>query len=61
MKYLPDIVLLVVGLPVMAFLLLLGGLIEGWVALACFLGAAVVYFGWWRTMLNLASDRQGPR
>jgi glycerol uptake facilitator-like aquaporin len=53
MKYLPDIALLVVGLLVMAFLLWLGAMSENWVALACFLGVAVVYFGWHRTLVNL--------
>ena len=48
-----DIVLLVVGLLVMAFLLGLGAMSEGWVALACFLGVAVVHFGWWGTLLKL--------
>jgi hypothetical protein len=37
----------------MVFLLLLGALSEGWVAPACFLGVAVVYFGWHRTLVNL--------
>ncbi len=59
MKYLPDIILLVVGLLVMAFLLILGAMSEGWVALACFLGVAVVHFGWWGTLLNLAWRHAG--
>jgi len=53
MKYLPDIILLVFGLLVMVFLLVLGALSETWVAPACFLGVAVVYFGWWGTLVNL--------
>jgi glycerol uptake facilitator-like aquaporin len=53
MKYLPDIALLVLGLLVMALLLWLGAMSENWVALACFLGVAVVYFGWHRTLVNL--------
>jgi len=53
MKYLSDLVLLVAGPLVMAFLLRLGARSEGWVALAGFLGVAVVHFGWWRTLLNL--------
>jgi glycerol uptake facilitator-like aquaporin len=53
MKYLPDIILLVVGLLVMVLLLYLGALSENWVAPACFLGVAVVYFGWHRTLVNL--------
>jgi glycerol uptake facilitator-like aquaporin len=59
MKYLPDLILLVVGLLVMALLLILGALSEGWVALACFLGVAVVHFGWWRTLLNLVWRHAG--
>jgi hypothetical protein len=53
MKYLSDIVLLVGGLLVMAFLLRPGARSEGWVAQAGFLGVAVVHFGRWRTLLNL--------
>ena len=53
MKYLPDIILLVVGLAVMVLLLYLGASSENWVAPACFLGVAVVYFGWHRTLVNL--------
>ena len=53
MKYLPDLILLVVGLLVMAFRLILGALSDGWVALACFLGVAGGVFGWWRTLVNL--------
>jgi hypothetical protein len=60
MKYLPDVVLLVVGLPVMAVLLVLGALCEaGWVAPLCFLGVAVVYFGWHRTLVNLMWRQAG--
>lgn len=44
--YLPDISILLLGLPVMALLLLLGALAQNWVALPCFLGAAVVYHTW---------------
>lgn len=53
MKYLPDIIQFIAGLLIMAFLLVLGAMSEGKVALACFLGVAVVYFGWWRAVLNL--------
>jgi glycerol uptake facilitator-like aquaporin len=53
MKYLPDIILLVVGLLLMVFLLLLGAMSENWVTPVCFLGVAVVYFGWHRTLVNL--------
>jgi glycerol uptake facilitator-like aquaporin len=53
MKYLPDIILLVVGLVVMVILLYLGAMSENWVAPACFLAVAVVYFGWHRTLVNL--------
>jgi hypothetical protein len=37
----------------MVLLLYLGALSENWVAPACFLGVAVVYFGWHRTLVNL--------
>lgn len=53
MKYLPEIILLVLGLPIMALLLYLAALSEGWLALLCILGTAVVYTGWQRTLLNL--------
>ena len=52
--YLPEIIQLVVGAVLMAVLLYLGALCEeGWLALPCFLGAAVVYTGWWRILINL--------
>jgi hypothetical protein len=51
--YLSEAIALVVGILIVAFLLYLGALSEGWVALLCYLGAAVVYTGWWRTLLNL--------
>ncbi len=53
MHYLSDIMLLLTGLLIMAFLLVLGALSEGWVALACFFGVAVVHCGWWLTLLSL--------
>jgi hypothetical protein len=52
--YLPEIILLLVGAGVMALLLYLGALSEGWVAVLCFLGTAVVYTGWYRVLLKLA-------
>jgi hypothetical protein len=53
MKYLPEIALLVAGLPIMALLLYLTALSEGWVSLACILGLAVVFTGWHRTLISL--------
>jgi hypothetical protein len=53
MKYLPDIVLLVLGLAVMVLLLYLAAMSEGWVTLLCILGTAGVYTGWHRILLNL--------
>ncbi len=51
--YLPDIILLIVGLGVMVFLLYLTAVSEGWVQLACILGTAVVYFGWNGALLRV--------
>ena len=53
MKYLPEVIQLVVGLAVMAILLYLTALSEGWVSLLCILATAVVYFGWQKTLLLL--------
>ncbi len=50
--HLPDIILLVAGLFFMVFLLYLGAISESWVALPCYLGAAVVYTGWHRALIN---------
>lgn len=52
--YLPEIIQVVAGLVLMAGLLYLVALSEGWVRLACILATAVVYFGWYRSLLNLA-------
>lgn len=49
--HLPDIIILVGGVLVMALLLLLGALAQNWVALPCFLGAAVVYHTWLRHLV----------
>jgi len=52
--FLPEIIQLVVGLVLMTVLLYLGALCEGgWLALLCFLGAAVVYTGWWRALIQV--------
>ncbi|OPX21034.1 MAG: hypothetical protein BZ151_00930 [Desulfobacca sp. 4484_104] len=58
-KYLPDVIILVVGLGVMVLLLYLGALSEGWVALVCFLAVAVVYHGWYQHLLRLARRSWG--
>jgi len=50
---LPDLILLIVGLGVMAFLLYLTAVSAGWVQLLCILGTAVVYFGWHRILLRV--------
>jgi len=52
--YLPEIFQLLAGAGVMALLLYLGALSEGWVALLCFLATGVVYTGWYRVLLQLA-------
>lgn len=57
--YLPEIIQLVVGLLVMALLLFLGACSHGWVALLCFLGTAVVYFGWYHLLIKLARRVSG--
>jgi hypothetical protein len=53
-KYLPDFFLLGVGLLVMALLIYLIALSQGWVSLACILALAVVWIGWYRHLLNMA-------
>jgi hypothetical protein len=53
MKYLPEILLLVVGLAVIVLLLYLAALSEGWLMLLAILATAVVYTGWQRTLINL--------
>jgi hypothetical protein len=57
--YLPEILLLVVGVLVMALLLYLGAASQGWVALLCFLAAAVVYHSWHRQLLILGQKILG--
>ena len=57
--YLPEIFLVIVGLPVMALLLYLGAASQGWVALLCFLAAAVVYHSWHRQLLILGQKILG--
>ncbi len=53
-KYLPDIFLLGLGLLVMALLMYLIALSDGWVCLLCILSLAVVWTGWYRHLLRLA-------
>jgi hypothetical protein len=53
-SYLPEVLLLVIGVVVMAALLYLGALSRGWVAALCFIGAAVVYHTWFAQLLRLA-------
>ncbi len=56
---LPEIILIVAGLGLMAGLLYLVALSEGWVRLPCILGTAVVYTGWYRVLLRLARRKLG--
>jgi hypothetical protein len=51
--YLPEIVQLVAGAVFMAVLLYLVAVSDGWLALLCILGAAVVYTGWHRALIQL--------
>jgi hypothetical protein len=53
-NYLPEIILLVMGLAITVLLLFLGAVSDGWVELLCYLGAAVVFTGWYRILLALA-------
>ena len=53
-SYLPAILTLIIGLVIMAGLLCLGALSQGWVAPLCYLAVAVVYYGWYRQLLLLA-------
>lgn len=53
--YAADFILLTLGVLVMALLLFLGALSEGWVALLCFLGAAVVYHTWFRHLVRFVA------
>jgi hypothetical protein len=53
-SYLPAVLTLILGLVVMAGLLYLGAMSRNWVALACYLAVAVVYYGWYRQLLQLA-------
>jgi ABC-type antimicrobial peptide transport system permease subunit len=53
-KYLPDILLLALGLLVMALLVYVIAASDGWVCLLGILALAVVWIGWYRHLLNLA-------
>ena len=53
-SYLPAVLTLFLGVIVMAGLLLLGAMSQNWVAPVCFLAVAVVYYGWYRLLLQLA-------
>ncbi|MEW6660436.1 MAG: hypothetical protein AB1424_17460 [Thermodesulfobacteriota bacterium] len=52
--YLPAVLTLLLGVVIMAGLLCLGALSQGWVAPLCFIGAAVVYHTWFVQLLRLA-------
>jgi hypothetical protein len=51
--YLPDVILLVCGVPMVGLLLYLGAMSEGWLPPLCYLGAAVIFTGWQRTLITL--------
>lgn len=51
--YLQDIIILIMGVLVMSLLLLLGALAENWVAVPCFLGAAVVFHTWFAYLIQV--------
>lgn len=53
-KYLPELFLLTVGLFVMALLIYLIALSQGWVSLVCILALGLVWISWYRHLLNLA-------
>mgnify|MGYP005843460631 CR=1 FL=1 len=53
-KYLLDFFLLAIGLLVIALLILLIALSEGWVRLLGILALAVVWMSWYRHLLNMA-------
>jgi hypothetical protein len=57
--YVPDIIILALGVLVMALLLLLGALSRSWVALLCFLGTAVVYHTWFRHLIQFIARASG--
>ncbi|MBW1992068.1 MAG: hypothetical protein JRI59_08135 [Deltaproteobacteria bacterium] len=57
--YLPDVILLVLGVLVMVLLLALGALSRTWVALLCFLGVAVVYHTWYRHLIQVVQKGAG--
>lgn len=57
--YVREWLIIVAGLLVMAFLLLLGALSEGWVALLCFLAVAVVYHTWYHHLLSMVRRSMG--
>jgi uncharacterized membrane protein (Fun14 family) len=57
--FLRDIILLVLGVAVLVLLLLLGALAQNWVALPCFLGAAVVFHTWFAYLLLVVQRAAG--
>ena len=58
-SYLPALLTLLIGLVGMAGFLYLGAMSQGWVAPVCYLGVAVVYYGWYRQLLLLARRVMG--
>jgi hypothetical protein len=58
-KYLPDVLLLVLGLLVMALLMYVIAMSQGWISLLGILALAVVWTGWYRHILLLAYRNLG--
>ena len=59
MQALVELLLLVVGVLIIALLLYMGAASGNWLAPVCYLAAAVVYFGWYRRLLEWARRRLG--
>lgn len=58
-KYLPHILLLALGLLVMALLMYVIALSQGWVSLLGILALAVVWISWYRYLLRLVLESLG--
>ncbi len=58
-SYLPDIIIFILGILFMTLLLLLGAMAQNWVALPCFLGAAVVFHTWFAHLILVVQRASG--
>ncbi len=58
-KYLPDSLLLTIGLLVMGLRIYLIAMSQGWVALGCIPALAVVWVSWYRQLLHMAFKSLG--